>query len=320
MENATNRTIRLGIFVTTGVLLFTVAIYLIGQKQSLFSQTFTIRAHFNNVSGLQPGNNVRFAGINVGSVTRISILQDTVIEVEMRLKENIRTYIKHDAMASIGTDGLMGNMLVNISPGTQAGSAVNNNDLIRTFSRIKTDDILHTLNVTNENAAMLTFDLLEITRQIKKGRGTVSSVLYDSALRNEIYRMASNLRESTEKTNALVGELGRITMEVNQGRGTVGWLLNDTLTQHQIKSTLAGLESTGKKLQSVSDSLQVMLTEIKGGQGTFHALVYDTAMATNLRRSMHSVQQGTARFNENMEALQHSVFLKKYFKNKNKKK
>lgn len=320
MENTTNQTIRLGIFVTVGVTLFTVAIYLIGQKQSLFSQTFKIRAQFNNVSGLQPGNNVRFSGINVGSVTRITILQDTIIEVEMRLKETMRPFIKQDARASISTDGLMGNMLVNISPGSDRGIIVSNNDLIETYSRIKTDDILHTLNTTNENAAMLTFDLLDITRQVKRGKGTVSSLLYDSALRNEIYRMAKNLRETTEKTNQLVTQLSRITNEVNRGRGTAGWLLNDTLTQKQVKTTLVSLEVTGKKLQAASDTVQLMLQEIKAGQGTFHTLMYDTVVANNFKKSIQSVQEGTAKFNENMEALQHSAFLKKYFKDKDKKK
>ncbi len=320
MENTTNRTIRLGIFVTAGAALFTIAVYLIGQKQSLFSQTFKIRAQFNNISGLQPGNNVRFSGIDIGSVTRISILHDTIIEVEMRLKEEMRPYIKRDARASIGTDGLMGNMLVNISPGSEHGVIVSNNDLIQTFSRIKTDDILHTLNTTNENAAMLTFDLLEITRQVKRGKGTVSSLLYDTVLRNEIYRMARNLRETTEKTNELVTQLSRITHEVNRGRGTAGWLLNDTLTEQHVKTTLASLEATGKKLRAASDSVQLILSALKAGKGTLHTLVYDTAMADDLRKSILSVKEGTAKFNENMEALQHSAFLKKYFKDKEKKK
>ncbi|QOI98704.1 MAG: MCE family protein [Flammeovirgaceae bacterium] len=320
MENTTVRTIRLGILVTVGAALFTIAVYLIGQKQNMFSQTFKVRAQFNNVSGLQPGNNVRFSGITIGSVTKISILHDTVIEVEMRLKESMRPYIKHDAHASIGTDGLMGNMLVNISPGSERGTVVHDNDLIKTYSPIKTDDILQTLNVTNENAAMLTFDLLEITRQVKRGKGTVASLLYDTLLRNEIQRMARNLRETTEKTNRLVTQISRITTEVNQGRGAAGWLLNDTLTQHQVKATMANLQMTGKKLQAVTDTLQLMLQEIKSGRGTLHTLVYDTAMAGNLKKSIEAIRDGTVKFNETMEAMQRSAFLKKYFKEKEKKK
>ncbi|MCK6617553.1 MAG: MlaD family protein [Cyclobacteriaceae bacterium] len=320
MENTTNNTVRLGIFVTIGAVLFTIAIYLIGQKQNMFSRTFKIRAQFNNVSGLQPGNNVRFSGINIGSVTKISILHDTIIEVEMRLKESMRPYIKRDAHATIGTDGLMGNMLVNISPGSEQGTVVHNNDLIKTYSPIKTDDILQTLNVTNENAAMLTFDLLEITRQAKRGKGTIASLLYDTLLRNEIQRMARNMVEATEKTNQLVTQISRITTEVNQGRGTAGWLLNDTLTQQQVKATLANLQLTGKKLQASTDSLQLMLQEIKSGSGILHTLVYDTAVASNFKKSIEVIKDGTIKFNESMEAIQQSAFLKKYFKEKEKKK
>lgn len=320
MENTTNNTVRLGIFVTIGAVLFTIAIYLIGQKQNMFSRTFKIRAQFNNVSGLQPGNNVRFSGINIGSVTKISILHDTIIEVEMRLKESMRPYIKRDAHATIGTDGLMGNMLVNISPGSEQGTVVHNNDLIKTYSPIKTDDILQTLNVTNENAAMLTFDLLEITRQAKRGKGTIASLLYDTLLRNEIQRMARNMVEATEKTNQLVTQISRITTEVNQGRGTAGWLLNDTLTQQQVKATLANLQVTGKKLQASTDSLQLMLQEIKSGSGILHTLVYDTAVASNFKKSIEVIKDGTIKFNESMEAIQQSAFLKKYFKEKEKKK
>src|SRR5690606_14148476 len=128
---------------------------------------FEIAAHFNNVNGLQPGNNVRFSGIDAGSVTEVNFMNDSVIEVRMRIKESLRQHIKQNALASIGTDGLMGNMIVNISPGKGQALPVENNSLIQSYSRIKTDDILNTLNVTNDNAAMLTHDLLEITQQIK---------------------------------------------------------------------------------------------------------------------------------------------------------
>src|SRR5690606_19291483 len=194
MEKSTGTTIRLGIFVILGVLIFTVAVYLIGQKQHMFSETFEIAAHFNNVNGLQPGNNVRFSGIDAGSVTEVNFLNDSTIEVRMRIRESLRQHIKQNALATIGTDGLMGNMIVNISPWKGHALTVENKILIQSYSRINTDDILNTLNVTNDNASMLTHDLMEITQQIKTGKGTVSSVLYDTTLRNEVLLTVKNLR------------------------------------------------------------------------------------------------------------------------------
>ena len=182
MEKSTQRTTRLGFLVILGALIFTVTAYLIGQKQDMFRQTFVISVVFNNVNGLQPGNNVRFSGINVGTVLSVEIKSDSVIEVMMRVRENVRLFIKKDAVASIGSDGLMGNMLINISPGSATVPPVENKDRLRSFSRIKTDDILKTLNMTNENAAMLTSNLLEVTQQIKRGHGTLTYLLYDLSL------------------------------------------------------------------------------------------------------------------------------------------
>jgi len=139
-------------------------------------------------------------------------------------------------------------------------------------------------------------------------------------LRNEVYLTVINLRQATEKTNQLVTQLIQITGEINQGRGTAGWLLNDTVTRHQVNATLMSLNTTGKKLQAASDSVQVMLQQLKAGQGTIHTLLYDTTAASNLRKSILSVKEGTEKFNENMEALQRSAFLKKYFKEEKKKK
>lgn len=320
MEKSTGTTIRLGIFVTLGVLIFTVAVYLIGQKQHMFSETFEIAAHFNNVNGLQRGNNVRFSGIDAGSVTEVNFLNDSVIEVRMRIKESLRQHIKKNALASIGTDGLMGNMIVNISPGKGQALPVENNSLIQSYSRIKTEDILNTLNVTNDNAAMLTHDLLDITQQIKTGKGTVSSILYDTMLRNEVMLTVKNLRLTAQKTHELVLELNTLTSEINQGRGTIDWLLNDTLTAYQVKNTLTKLQETGTKLQAVSDSINVVLHNMQQGKGALPLLVYDTAVAEDVRQSIHNIKEGTASFTENMEALKRSMFLRKYFTEQEKEK
>ena len=320
MEKSTSTTIRLGIFVTLGILIFTITVYLIGQKQHMFSETFEMYSQFNNVNGLQPGNNVRLSGIDVGAVTEVNFINDSVIEVRMRIKESVRTHIKQNAFASIGTDGLMGNMIVNISPGKGASRPIENNGRIQSYSRIKTDDIINTLNVTNDNAAMLTHDLLQITQDIRTGQGTISSILYDTLLRNEILLTVQNLRLSSEKTNLLLQELNTITKEVKEGRGSIGWLLNDTLIDDQVRITLTKLQQTGDNLQSVSDSLKTILIAMKEGDGTIPALLYDTAVANDVRKSLHNIKDGTASFNENMEALKHSMFFRKYFKEQEKEK
>jgi phospholipid/cholesterol/gamma-HCH transport system substrate-binding protein len=320
MEKSTASTIRLGLFVTIGAIIFTAAVYMIGQKQSMFSETFTIRAFFNNVNGLQTGNNVRFSGINIGSVTAVTFLNDSLIEVKMRIRESVRMYIKKNSVASIGTDGLMGNMLVNIVPGKGESEPVINDQLITSFTRIRTDDILNTLNITNENAAKLTQNLVEMTDQILHGKGTVTSLLYNTELAEEITLTAHNLRVASEKTIAIAREVNTITLEINQGRGTLGWLLKDTTAEHKIENTLQSLELTAKHLQAVSDSLSVLLTQIKDGDGTISVLINDSIAARDLKETIHNLNQGTTSLQENMDALKYSWPFKKGFKRQEKEK
>ncbi|MFY8009556.1 MAG: MlaD family protein, partial [Flavobacterium sp.] len=156
MEKTASQKIRLGLFVIIGLTLFVLTIYFIGSKQQMFGKTETLTAVFNNVAGLQLGNNVRYSGINVGTVRSIEIVNDSTINVEMQIDETILPHIKKNAVATIGSDGLVGSVIINIIPGKGESLPVQPGDVIKSNNRIRTDDMLSTLNVTNENAAQLT--------------------------------------------------------------------------------------------------------------------------------------------------------------------
>ncbi|MCB0490911.1 MAG: MCE family protein [Cyclobacteriaceae bacterium] len=318
MEASGKRTLQLGFFVIFSAVILVITVYLIGQKQDIFSNTFNLKVKFGNVNGLQAGNNVRLSGINVGSVLSVEIQNDSTIEVTMRIREDVRSHIKKNAIATIGTDGLMGNMLINISPGKGESPMVNNGDLLQTYSRIKTDDILKTLTTTNENAALLTSDLLEIVQEIKRGKGTVAYLLNDTSLRQQVFLTTRNLRIATERTNEILSEIKQISNEVNQGRGLAGWLVNDTLTKNQIKSTLTSLSEASDKIKISTDSLNSIIADLSGGDGVIPALMKDTAMVNDLRQTLYHLNLGTGKFNEDMEALQQHFLFRKYFKDKEK--
>jgi len=320
MEKSTGRTIRLGIMVLTGTILFTIAVYLIGQKQDMFSNTFQLRVVFNNVNGLQPGNNVRFSGINVGSVMSVNIQNDSTIEVVLRVREGVRQYIKTNALATIGTDGLMGNMIINISPGKGEAAIVENNTLLQSYSRVKTDDILKTLNMTNENAAMLTRSLLDIVEDIQYGKGTISYLVYDTMLRKNLSQSIANVQQATYKTNQLLTDIQSMSMEIKSGKGLAGYLLRDTITSYKLIATITELQRASTNIQQSTDSLKQFLAKLNNEKGSLNALVADTVMARNLKETISNLNKGTAKFDENMEALKHSFLTKKYFKEQEKEK
>jgi phospholipid/cholesterol/gamma-HCH transport system substrate-binding protein len=314
MEKSTGRSIRLGIMVIIGITVFTIAAYLIGQKRDMFNKTFTLKAVFNNVNGLQHGNNVRFAGINVGSVTSIVIENDSTIEVTLRIKEKVRPYIKKNAFVAIGTDGLMGNMLVNISPGQGNAAVVNDNDVLEAYSRIKTDDILKTLNVTNENAALLTANLLEMTQSVMHGNGVISYLMYDTLFSKKLDESIRNLASTTQKTNQLMKSAQEIAQQISDGKGLAGWILNDTLSQKEFAGTLSELNKAASDINSSAAKLRITIDQLKEGEGTLPALLSDTTMKSNLTQTLENLNQGTKKFNQNMEALKHSFLTRGYFK------
>ncbi|HNP06957.1 MAG TPA: MlaD family protein [Cyclobacteriaceae bacterium] len=320
MKTSGKRTLQLGFFVILSTVILVITVYLIGQKKDIFSNTINLRVKFGNVNGLQAGNNVRLSGINVGSVLSVVIQNDSTIEVTMRIREDVRLHIKQNAIATIGTDGLMGNMLVNISPGKGDAQIVNDGDLLQTYSRIKTDDILKTLTTTNENAALLTSDLLEIVQEIKQGKGTVSYLLNDTSLRQQVFITVSNLKRATAQTNEVLSQLNQISTSVKVGNGLAGWVINDTTTQVKIKSTLEGLETASLKINSSIDNLNQMLSDLGEGEGAIPALMKDTAMANDLRITLKNLNVGSGKFSEDMEALRHHFLFRKYFRDKEKEK
>jgi phospholipid/cholesterol/gamma-HCH transport system substrate-binding protein len=316
MEKSTGRTIRLGIMVITGTILFTVAVYLIGQKQDMFSKTFQLRVVFNNVSGLKPGNNVRFSGINVGSVMAVTIQNDSTIEVTMRIREEVHQFIKTDALATIGTDGLMGNMIININPGRGQASVVEDNSVLKSYSRVKTDDILKTLNMTNENAAILTSSLLDVVENIQNGEGTLSYLIYDTLLRANLFQSVNNLQHATDKTNQLLLS----SNDIEGGKGLLGYLLRDTITSNRILATMKERQRASTNIQLSTDSLKLFIQRLNNQEGTLHTLLSDSIMAKNLRETIANLNKGTAKFDENMEAMKSSFLTRKYFKDQEKEK
>lgn len=195
MKKNRGKKLVLGIFVVIGVFFFVVAVYFIGKKQQLFNDTFRISGFFKDVRGLQVGDNVRLAGINVGVVEDIQIITDTTVKVDMLIDADTRRFVRKNSSAIIGTDGLMGNKILILTPGTSDSRIAENNDFIRTSTPISMDDILQKLKVTGDNAANITSDLAVIMNNIRNGKGTVGKLFMDSSFAHNLDRTVVSLKK-----------------------------------------------------------------------------------------------------------------------------
>ncbi|MES2380677.1 MAG: MlaD family protein [Bacteroidota bacterium] len=198
MQKQSVNKIKLGIFITIGIVLFLVGIYFIGETKKIFSSTFRISARFKDVNGLQVGNNVRFAGINVGTIENIEIITDSTVQVDMIVDTKTQKFIKKDAKAIIGSDGLMGNKIMNISAGTTGKPLIENNDIIGTTIPVSMDDLLAKLKTTSDNAALITSDLAAVIGNIRSGKGTIGKLFMDTVFAENLDKTIVNVKQGTK--------------------------------------------------------------------------------------------------------------------------
>lgn len=314
MEKSTSQKISLGIFVIIGTVILVVALYFIGNRQHLFTSNLILYAQFENINGLQVGNNVRYSGIDVGNVKKIEMLGESKILVQMVIEESTGKFIKKDAIASIGTDGLVGSMVLNIVPGNKNLAPIISGDTIESYSRIGADDMLSTLNVTNENAALLTSDLLKITNKILEGKGTLGILISDSTMAGNIQETLKNLKSTSEETRIAINKINKQLNKLNLGESVAGVLLSDTARGNQMKEIITNLEISSIKIEQISEEVEGLVQEVRAGKGVLSYVTQDENLVREIDTTMLNIKESSVKMNENMEALRHNFLFRGYFR------
>lgn len=199
MNKKSNYIWKLGMFVLLGLVLFVITIYWIGQNQNLFGSTFRLNVNFKNISGLKIGNNVRFSGIDVGTVKNIAFVSDSTVVINLVIKEEVQKYIKKDAIASIGSDGLMGDKVLTISPGTLSHTIVKDNDMIASSKAIEIEDLMKGLKKSIDNAAIITTELASFTSKMNNKNSVLSKLVNDEKLGKSIDASLKNVEHATKE-------------------------------------------------------------------------------------------------------------------------
>ena len=252
MNKESGFTWKLGMFVLIGLFLLAITIYFIGKQKNLFGSTFQLTSQFKTVSGLKVGNNVRFSGINIGTVDEIELITDTSVRVKLVIQKEIQQFIKTDAKASIGSDGLMGDKVLTISPGTMAKGEVKDNDVIESKSGIEMDDVMSSVKTSVDNAGIITAQLAEFTFKMNNGNGALSKLISDAEFSNSLKSTLLNLQSSSN-------EFAKFTVKMNDGKGAFSKLMTDESFGNKLDSTMSNLQ-TGTK--GLSDNMEAAKNNI----------------------------------------------------------
>ncbi|MCX6181690.1 MAG: MlaD family protein [Bacteroidetes bacterium] len=198
MEKSSAYKLKLGIFVTVIIAVLIVGIYFIGDRKQLFNNTFRVSGIFKDINGLQVGNNVRFSGINVGIIEDIEQISDSTVQVSMLIDEDSRKFMKKNAKAIIGSDGLMGSKILIITAGKVGEKSLENNDFIETRQPINMDEIFAKLKITGDNAASITGDLAAIMENIRSGKGTIGKLFMDTTFAENLDKTLINIKQGSK--------------------------------------------------------------------------------------------------------------------------
>jgi len=324
-------TIRLGGFILLAFVLFTYGLYRIGDQHSFLSSHLTLFVDFTDVKGLRSGNNVRYAGITIGSVEDIQILNDTTLRVRLAVDLDTKDYLRKNARAEISSSGLVGNMLVNIRPGPGRADLVSAGDVLPTTKSVEVTEMVDLLASSNQRIEQITEQLLQITEKINGGQGSMAMMLNDEQMAAHLGQSMQQMAATSRSLNTASRDLSELLTEVKAGQGNLGYLLRDTSLKVQInrlsghidtlvtvrtEPVLDSLEMLTSSLSDASQSIRSLVDDLDEGESVISALLADSTLTEDLRATLQNLEQGTDKFDENMKALQYSWPFRKYFRRK----
>lgn len=322
MANQGENNIKLGVFTLAGLLVLIFSFYMIGKNHNLFGGGFEIKVRFTNLNGLIAGNNVLYSGIQAGTVKDMQLLNDTSIEVILLIDPKVGAFIHKDAIATVGTEGLMGNKVINIQPGTGKSLAISKGDYLQTRKAVSTDAMLQTLDKTNNNIALISEELKGTVQRINESK--ILELLNDKELSPVLRSSLKNIHEATANARDMAVNLDIIVKGIRKGRGAAGLLLTDTAFAGNLNNTMQKVSSVSDQANLATIRLNTLIEavsqDLSSKDGSLYVLLRDSAVAGQLKQTVKNIQDGTAGFNQNMEALKHNFLLRGYFKSLEKKK
>lgn len=310
--------IKLGAFVLTGLGLFLAIAFFIGSESNIFSKTFSVWAEFKNVEGLKEGDNVWLSGVKIGTVRDVKVASEGKVIVKLTLKDKQSQFVRKDATASIGSDGLVGNKIVVIRPGVSP-DIIHENDTLTTSSPTDTQDLINIAKDVGQNTRSLTTDLSTIAKRINAGQGIVGELLNDGQLAMELRQAVNNLAVTGSNTAQASAELHKLLYEMRRGEGLMPTLVSDTAYANTFKNALDNFEKASASAAVVSTNLQTLAAKMNDDDNAVGVLLTDKEVAGRLKNTIENAEQASEKLDENMEALQHNFLFRKYFRKQTKK-
>jgi phospholipid/cholesterol/gamma-HCH transport system substrate-binding protein len=298
------RLAAVGAFVIGGLLLFAVGLFLIGSRRMLFTEMIEVRADFIEVAALESGAKVRVGGMDAGEVEEIQVPSGPSgrFRVRMRVREDLHPLIRQDSVASIQTDGLVGNKFVQIQAGTDASPLIQNEGTIQSREPFDLTDLMQMMSDTISMANTM---LTDVKGRLDEALVAVSTTAHDAqALMNE---MGGEVRGILKSVQLVSTDVTAIVANVRQGKGTVGKLMTDDALYASVKSMAGDAEKAMATVREASLEAKQAIADLRGDKGPVKGLTGDA------QQTLRSARDAMEDLAEATEALKRNFLFRGFF-------
>ncbi len=314
-ESSNKRRVVVGIFIFVGLLFLVAGILMVGNLHNTFKRKMPIVALFEDVGGLQLGNNVWFSGVKIGTVTNLKFYGNSQVEVGMKIETKAQQYIRKDAKIKLSTDGLIGNKILVIYGGSAKSDEVQEGDTLEVEKTFSSDDMINTLQENNKNLLAITTDFKTISKKIVGGEGTVGKLLGDNSVYDNINAATASLQNASAKAQQMMNSLSAFS----EGLNTKGTLANELSTDTVVFNSL---KASVLQLQQMADTANVFITNLNAAgsnsKTTVGVLLHDEEAGTHLKETLKNLETSSKKLDEDLEAAQHNFLLRGFFKSRDK--
>ena len=298
------RAAAVGAFVVAGILLFAVGLFFIGDRRMLFSDTFEVYTEFTNIAGLQDGAKVRVAGMDAGEVDSIHVPPgpSAPFRVKLRVREDLHPIIRVDSVATIQTDGLVGNKFVQVDAGTDQAQTIPPGGTIHSREPF---DLSAMLQRMNETVDLVTNTIQDLKTGLDEALGSVTDTAKQAqALMNDLGTEARTIMTSAQKVS---GDLTAIVSSARAGKGSVGRFLTDDSLYVSAKALMTDAEKAVANLREATADAKGAIADLRGEKGPMKGITGD------LQQTLNAARDAMSDLAENTEALKRSFFFRGFF-------
>lgn len=328
-----NRYVGVGVFVIVGTVLFFAAVILIGNQHRVFAKHVDFFTEVKDLNGLSKGATVRVAGLDAGEVTDIAVPQSPAagFRLTIQIADKVRGLVRTDSVATIATEGVVGDKVLLIEPGSPAapaaapGAALPSKgtsdiaDLVQKSASL-VDNASKTMNVvanklttTLDSVTIAVSNTNDVVVGVKQGRGAVGMLLRDETTAAEIKEAIGNVRNASSSLSHAASQADALASDF-QSRN-FGAKADAIISDIQSRNLGAKLDQIIDTVHSATNNIDRTTKDFRAAVGT--ALAPDghgRTAAENIRQSLSNVNDATANMVDDTEALKHGFLFRGFFK------